>query len=85
MGSAPNDRGPANLPDFNMRFVAETFVVKRNNVFFLKNIITGDEKGIVYNNIKRKRSWGYPSAPPKAIPKTGLHPKKVLLSIWWDW
>jgi len=49
----------------------------------LKSLITGDEKWIVYNNIKKKISWGYPSEPPKAVPKADLHPKKVLLSIRW--
>ena len=39
----------------------------------------------MYNNIKRKRSRWYPSESPKPIPKAGLHPNKVLLSIWWDW
>ena len=51
-----------------------------------ENILnTRSYDNMLYNNIKRKRSWGYPSEPPKAVPKAGLHPKKVLLSIWWDW
>ena len=57
-------------------------VRKTNLFFFLKNIFTENE-GILYSNIKR--SWGYPSEPPKAILKASLHPKKVLVSIWWDW
>jgi len=48
-------------------------------------MITGDEKWIVYNNIKRKEWWGSLSSAPKATLKAGLHPKKVLLSIWCDW
>ena len=34
-------------------------LLKRNeNVLFLKQIVTGDEKWILYNNVERKRSWG---------------------------
>ena len=34
-------------------------LLKRNeNVPFLKQIVTGDEKWILYNNVERKRSWG---------------------------
>jgi len=51
-----------------------------------ENILnTRSYDNMLYNNIKRKRSWGYPSEPPKAVPKAGLHPKKVWVSIWWDW
>ena len=33
--------------------------LKRNeNVLFLKQIVMGDEKWILYNNVERKRSWG---------------------------
>ena len=28
------------------------------NVLFLKRIVTGDEKWILFNNVERKRSWG---------------------------
>ena len=34
-------------------------LLKRNeNVPFLKQIMTGDEKWLLYNNVERKRSWG---------------------------
>ena len=34
-------------------------LLKRNeNVPFLKQIVTGDEKWILYNNVEWKRSWG---------------------------
>ena len=34
-------------------------LLKRNeNVAFLKQIVTGDEKSILYNNVAQKRSWG---------------------------
>ena len=59
---------------------------KRNkNVPFLKQIVTGDEKWILYNNVELKRLWGKQSEPPPTTPKAGLYPKKVMLCIWWDW
>ena len=47
--------------------------------------MTGDEKWTLYNNVERKRSWGKRNEPPPTTPKAGLHPKKVMLCIWWDW
>ena len=55
------------------------------NVSFLKQIVTGKEKWILYNNVEQKRSWGKRNKPPPTTPKAGLHPKKVMLHIWWDW
>ncbi|KAG6794559.1 Ammar1 transposase [Apis mellifera caucasica] len=59
---------------------------KRNeNDPFLKRLITGDEKWVVYNNIKRKRWWSRPREPAQTTSKAGIHRKKVLLSVWWDY
>ena len=61
-------------------------LLKHNeNVPFLKQIVTGDEKWILYNNAEQKRSWGKRNEPPPTTPKAGLHPKKVMFCIWWDW
>ena len=59
---------------------------KRNeNDPFLKRPITGDEKWIVYNNIKRKKWWSRPREPARTTSKAGIRRKKVLLSVWWDY
>ncbi|XP_026674121.1 histone-lysine N-methyltransferase SETMAR-like [Ceratina calcarata] len=59
---------------------------KRNAIDpFLKRIITGDEKWIVYNNVNRKRSWSKHDEPAQTISKAELHQKKIMLSIWWDY
>ena len=52
---------------------------------FLKQIVTADEKWILFNNVERKRSWGKRNELPQTTPKVGLHPKKVMLCIQWDW
>lgn len=61
-------------------------LLKRNQESpFLKRIITGDEKWILYNNVQRKRSWGKPGEQPPTTAVKKFHPKKVMLCIWWDW
>ena len=44
-----------------------------------------DEKWVVYNNIKWKRSWSRPREPVQTTSKAGIHQKKILLSVWWDY
>ena len=52
---------------------------KRNeNDPFLKRLITS-EKWVVYNNIKRKRSWSRPREPTQTTSKAGIHQKKVFV------
>ena len=51
---------------------------------FLRNLVTGDEKWIVYRNSKRRRHWTRPGSAPQTVAKDGLHPRKVMLTIWWD-
>ena len=59
---------------------------KRNeNGPFLKRLITGDEKWVVYDNIKRKRWWSRPREPARKTSKAGIRRKKVSLSVWWDY
>ncbi|KAG9427849.1 Ammar1 transposase [Apis mellifera carnica] len=55
---------------------------KRNeNDPFLKRLITGDEKWVVYNNIKRKRSSSRPREPAQTTSKAGIHQKKVYFEL----
>ena len=59
---------------------------KRNeNDPFLKRPITGDEKWVVCNDIKRKRWWSRPREPARTTSKAGIRRNKVLLSVWWDY
>ena len=59
-------------------------LLKRNeSVPFLKTLVTGDEKWIVYDNVVRKRSWCLPDESPKQQPKKDIHVKKAMLCVWW--
>lgn len=62
----------------------ETLLNRNNTDPFLKRLVTGDEKWILYDNFKRKRSWSKVGEPPSTSVKASLHPKKVMLCVWWD-
>lgn len=47
-------------------------------------MITGDEKWVFYDNLKRKRQWLSPNESPRCTAKSGLHLKKALLCVWWS-
>lgn len=51
---------------------------------FLRRMITGDEKWILYHNVVRKRSWLRPDDPKPTTSKPEIHQRKVMLSVWWD-
>ena len=64
--------------------VCEQLLSKRRNINWLDNLITGDEKWVMYVNHTRKRQWLEPGKTPLTTPKPDLHPQKVMLSVWWD-
>ena len=41
----------------NRMSVCDQLIKHEENDPFLKRMITGDEKWIIYNNVSRKRSW----------------------------
>jgi [histone H3]-lysine36 N-dimethyltransferase SETMAR len=51
---------------------------------WLRNLITGDEKWVLYINHTRKRQWLEVGQSGIATPKNDLHPKMVMLSVWWS-
>ena len=51
------------------------------NVPFLKQIVTGDEKWKLYNNVEWKKLWGMGDEPPPTRTKASLQPKKMKLCI----
>lgn len=65
--------------------ISALLLEKENETPFLKRMITGDEKWIVYNNVARARSWSKKGAEPTTVAKPRLTPMKVMLCVWWDW
>lgn len=57
---------------------------RSRNFSWLDHLITGDEKWCLYVNHTRKRKWVNADEEPEPTPKGELHPRKVLLSVWWD-
>ena len=51
---------------------------------FLHRIVTCDEKWILYDNRRRSAQWLDADEPPKHMPKPSLHPKKVMVTVWWS-
>lgn len=57
---------------------------KQRRFEWLDYLITGDEKWVLYVNMARKREWIGPGDQPSPTSKAELHPKKVMLCLWWD-
>ena len=51
---------------------------------FLRSIITGDEKWVLYIMHSRKRQWVPRGAQPEPEPKGDVHERKQMLSVFWD-
>jgi len=67
------------------RYEIASMLLNRNETTpFLSRIITCDEKWILYDNRKRPAEWIDRGSSPKYFPKPSLHPKKVMITVWWS-
>ncbi|GFV51120.1 histone-lysine N-methyltransferase SETMAR [Trichonephila clavipes] len=64
--------------------MCSSHLIRHNVEPFLDKLITGDEKCILYENIKRKKSYCKPGKSSTTVPKQGIHQRKILLCLWWD-
>ena len=80
MGAARAKRGESGRARTRMRRT----VKKESETPFVNDLITGDEKWMLYSNHGRKNQWLSKRQVAKPTPKPGLTTKKVLLSVWWD-
>ena len=73
---------PHNL---NRRLEVCTFLLSKSRRFdWLDPLVTGDVKWGLCVNHTRKRQWVDGDVQPEPDVKGDLHPKKVMLSVWWD-
>ena len=67
---------------FNCISACSSILKCNKNVPFLKQIVTGDEKWILYNHVEWTRLWGKQNELAPTIPEPDL-PSKVMCT-WWD-
>ena len=71
--------------DLDARSEACTHLLSRKRRFdWLDHVVTGDEKWCLYITHTRKRQWLDAAEEAQPEPKPDLHPRKVMLSVWWD-
>ena len=58
-------------------------MTSHRNYQWLHNLITGDEKWVLYVNHMRKRQWLGTGQTGIAKPQNDLYPRKIMLSVWW--
>jgi histone-lysine N-methyltransferase SETMAR len=61
----------------------EKLLKLHRNHGWLDNLITGDEKWVLYTNTVRKKQWVRRGQATRPTPKAELHPKKRMLCVWW--
>lgn len=67
-----------------VRIATELLNRYQSGLLLIDSIVTMDEKWVLYANVVRKRQWTPEGDTPAPTAKPGLHPKKVLLSLFWD-
>ena len=75
------------LTESNMRqrlTVCSSILTRHNQEPFLDRIVTDDEKWVLYINDLRKPQWVDKNQKPKSTPKLSIHPKKIMLCVWWN-
>ena len=64
--------------------IACSLLLRHQECSFLDRIFTCDEKWILYKNMHRGSQWLDKDEPPGHFPKRDLHPKKVMITVWWN-
>jgi histone-lysine N-methyltransferase SETMAR len=67
----------------NRGYEACSALLLRKNKPALDRIVTCDKKWILYDNRRRYSQWLHYNAS-KHFPKSKLHQKKVMVTVWWS-
>ena len=62
----------------------DTLIRRQRNDPFFNRIFSGDEKWVVYNNVKCKRSWSKKDESAQTTSKPDIHQRRLMLFVWWD-
>lgn len=63
--------------------IAASLLSFKRTTAWLNNLVTGDEKWVLYVNYHHGRQWLKPGSSGVPTPRSDLHPRKVLLCVWW--
>lgn len=73
------------VSNLNQRMSIATSLLSRQKFEpFLDRVITGDEKWVLYVNVRNNKQWLDPAQTPVVTVKNMNYNKKIMLSIWWD-
>lgn len=64
--------------------ICNSLLLRNEREPFLHRIVTCDEKWVLYDNRRRSAQWLDANEKPKQMPKAPLHPKKVMITVWWS-
>ena len=64
--------------------VSSSLLLRNKNDPFLDRVVTCDEKWVLYDNRRRSAQWLDTNEAPRHFPKSELHQKKVMLTVWWS-
>ncbi|KAK6761247.1 hypothetical protein RB195_022346 [Necator americanus] len=62
--------------------IFSTLLLRSKNNPFLDRLVTWVEKQIIYNKGKRSAQWMDEDEVPKHFPKSKMHPKKTMVTLW---
>jgi len=64
--------------------ICQSLLLRPHRKELLESIITGDESWVLYENTTSHAFWIPSGTEPPTQPKPDLHPRKLLLSVFWD-
>ena len=64
-------------------WVSSSLILHNNNKPFLNQIVTCNEKWILYDNQHWPAQWLDWEDAPRHFPKPSLHQKKFMVTVWW--
>ena len=64
--------------------ICSSLLSRKRRKEWIREIITGDEKWVLYVNHTRKRQWLPRCVDPEPDPKPEKHEKKIMISVFWD-